>query len=223
MNRLAPTLRPGDTVLVGLSWNDVTTPQTVDAPQIAIVEGHLVKVEGDMEAKAARVRLYDATGIPVPLLQNLKSFFDVTSDISALVYNLYPRAKAIYYRWRDRSPMTDRFDAGVPDANFTLLARMRDQAEQSGARFVVVLLPNKIFFEDKAYAVYSVNGRDFPQQNTMGYISMPLCAKFGLICLDSFALLHAHQLDPVAYVVDGHYNPTGARLIGEWLAASVGR
>lgn len=214
-------IRPGDHVMVGLSWNDIITPQNVSArPAITVVDGYLVN--GDLASSGnsakARVAFYDATGIALPPLQDLKSFLDSMAQTSALMHFLYPRAKAVYYRYRTARPLETIVRGEVPEANFYLLAEMAEMVRQQGAAFTVLVLPDKIFFEDAAYAVYSVNGRDFPQQNYPGYLAQPLCRQHKISCLDAFDTLHRHQHDPVAYAEDGHYNPQGARVIARWLA-----
>lgn len=219
MNQLGPHLRPGDVVMVGLSWNDLITPQNVEVN--AIVDGYLVRGDVDVEAAKTSIKIYDTVGIAVPPLQSFKDVVEALAANSALMHNLYPRAKAVYYRYRSQSPLKALFDAKVPEANFVLLSRMKAMADDAGAKFVVVLLPDKIFFEDKAFAVYSVDGREFPEQNVMKWLAEPLCAQFAIRCLDAFPLLHAHQHDPVAFPIDGHYNERGTQLIGEWLAREL--
>jgi len=213
-------IQPGDHILVGLSWNDIITPQQVERENIQVVDGYLVSAAPNMSQAAlkARVVLFDATGIALPPFQDLKSFAESLSNISALMHFLYPRAKAIYYRYRSVRPLDAIMDGKVPEANFYLLSEMAALARDRGASFTVLSLPDKIFFEDQAYAVYSVNGRDFPQQNYPGYLIQPLCQQNNIACLDVFDVLHQHQFDPVAYGQDGHYNPQGARVIAAWLA-----
>jgi lysophospholipase L1-like esterase len=213
-------IRPGDAILVGLSWNDIITPQQVERENIQVVDGYLVNAAPQMSQTAlkARVVLFDATGIALPPFQDLKSFVESLSNTSALMHFLYPRVKALYYRYRSVRPLDAIMDGKVPEANFYLLAEMAALARDRGASFTVLSLPDKIFFEDQAYAVYSVNGRDFPQQNYPGHVIQPLCRHNHIACLDAFDILHQHQFDPVAYAQDGHYNPQGARVIAAWLA-----
>ncbi|MBX9635531.1 MAG: hypothetical protein K2X44_11175 [Magnetospirillum sp.] len=222
MRIVANELHPGDLVLIGLSWNDLITPQNIERPAVKLVGGYMVNANaGSEESSKARVRLYDATGIALPPMQDLKDMLEALSQTSALVHNLYPRAKALWYRLRENRPLDGIVASKVPEANFFLLAEIRDMATAKGARFAVALLPDKIFFDDAAYAVYSVNGRDFPQQNYMGYLARPLCEHFAITCLDTFPLLHDNQRATVAYAIDAHYTPNGARLIGRWMAEQL--
>lgn len=220
MQILAPHVRPGDQVVVGVSWNDLTTPQDM-APVMRIIEGQLVTAKpGELSEQAAeaRVKVFQATGVVIPQFNDLKMMLEGLSNISALVHTLYPRAKAVYYRWRSDRPLQALIADNVPESNFWLLADGIAALRSAGAETTVMLLPDRIFFEDEAWRIYSVNGRDLPVQNYMGHVAQPLCQKFTLTCLDSFGLLHANQNLPVAYRTDGHYNPDGARLLGEWLA-----
>lgn len=219
LKAILPQIKRGDVVAIGLSWNDLITPQSLAAEQIRVVEGYLVKAgTEDATVQARRIRLLEATGVYVPPLSDVKAALEALSQHSALVHFLYPRAKAIYYRLRRHRPVESLVANGVPDANMAILAGMREKVATAGARFVVVLLPDKIFFEDRAWEVYSVGGRDYADQNLMGALATPLCHQFALACLDAFELLHAHQHEPVAFPIDGHYNESGARLIGRWLA-----
>lgn len=223
IRHLTKEIQPGDQVLIGLSWNDLVTPQQVDGDTIQLVEGYLVNAIPQASAESVRQRVvfYDITGIAVPPLQDLKTVLEFLSHNSALAHFIYPRVKAIYYRYRKFRPLDAIVAGKVPEANFFLLSKIQDVVSARGAALTVLSLPDKIFFEDAAYAVYSVNGRDFPQQNYPGYLITPLCQKFNIRCLDSFEILNQHQNDPVAYVEDGHYNPQGARIIAHWLAPRV--
>jgi lysophospholipase L1-like esterase len=219
---LAPSLRPTDTILIGMSWNDLITPPS-DQESNRIVAGHLVSAgSGDSDAAIkARVRLYDFTGIRVPRFQSLKTVLDTLSQESALVSTLYPRAKAIYYRLRSHSPVGDLVKAGVPEANFLMMRQIAGLIAPTGARLVVVLLPERIFFEDGPFAVYSVSGRDFPTQDYQAALAQPLCRDAGITCVNAFPLLHDHHSDGLVFPVDGHFNAKGAALIGEWLAGAL--
>lgn len=223
IRHLAGEIQPGDQVLVGLSWNDLVTPQQVEGDSIQLVEGYLVNANPQASAESVRQRvvLYDMTGIAVPPLQDLKTVLEFLSNNSALAHFIYPRAKAIYYRNRIIRPLETIIAGKVPEANFFMLSQIQEILRSRGATLTVLSLPDKIFFEDAAYAIYSVNGRDFPQQNYPGYLIAPLCQTFQIRCLDSFDVLHHHQNDPVAYAEDGHYNPRGAQVIAQWLAPRI--
>ena len=228
---LLPMLGPSDTVLVGVSWNDLITPQPPlregspppPATQtMQVVEGHLVSTTGESrEAIAARVRFYKWSGIIVPPFQDLKSFLDALSQNSALVGLVYPHAKALYYRFRAETPVAGLIGQGVPEGNFIYLAYMRDRIEAKGARMVVALLVERQFFEDEAYRVYSVNGRDYAPQDYMNHLAEPLCLAYRIQCLNAFPLLHDHQGEGLVFRLDGHFNAKGAGLLGPWLADQV--
>lgn len=218
------SLEPGDTVLVGVSWNDIITPAAPDVAN-ALVEGYLVKSASvspeTIEETRSRVRFFKLTGIIVPPLQNVKDFFDALSQSSALVQLLYPRAKAIYYRVRAQSPVANLVKEGVPEANMLMLRGIADLVERRGARLVAVFLPERMFFEDEAYAIYSVNGREYPTQDYMGSLTMPWCERLQMSCLNAFALLHDHHREGLVFRIDGHFNPKGAALLGPWLSSRL--
>ncbi len=219
---LGDEIKSTDTVLVGVSWNDlITPPSQIEANQL--VEGYLVRAENaaNVEEARARVRFFEFTGIVVPPFQNMKDMLDALSQSSALVGLLYPRAKAVYYRLRSHSPVTGLVKEGVPEANVLLLRKMSDSVAARGAKMVVVLLPERMFFEDDAYAIYSVNGREFPSPDYMASLALPYCEKLGLTCLNAFPLLHEHHRDGLVFKVDGHFNAKGAALLGPWLAGQL--
>lgn len=223
---LLPRIRPGDKVVVGVSWNDVITPQA-SQPMLSVVRGFLVENQSQSAVPAdgltveTRIKMFEKTGIIIPRFSDLKGTLEELSHVSALMHFLLPRAKAVWYRIRSDRPVQDLVATGVPEANFILLAEMSKQVQAAGAHMVVALLPDRIFFEDAPYRVYSVNGRDFPAQNFPGYLARPQCQNLNLDCVDSFDLLHDHQSEGLAYIVDGHYNSKGAALIGPWLAEAL--
>lgn len=219
VRNIVDELGPADTVLIGVSWNDLITPPSQVEANI-LVEGYLVSAQAaqNVEEAKARVRVFEFTGIVVPPLQNVKDFFDSLSQSSALVGIVYPRAKAIYYRLRSQSPVRSLVTDGVPEANVLWLRRIADRVEGRGARLVTVLLPERMFFEDGAYNIYSVNGREFPTPDYQAYLATPLCQKFNLTCVNAFPLLHEHQSEGLAFKIDGHFTPKAASLLGHWLA-----
>ncbi|MBI3444155.1 MAG: hypothetical protein HY055_02015 [Magnetospirillum sp.] len=228
---LIPMLGPSDTVLVGVSWNDLITPlpelkDGVPPPpatqSMQVIEGHLVSNSGeDRDAIAARVKFYKWSGIVIPPFQGVKSALDALSQSSALVGLAYPHAKALYYRLRAQTPVAQLIGDGVPEGNFIWLAHMRDRIESKGGRMVVALLVERQFFEDEAYRVYSVNGRDYAPQDYMTHLAAPLCQIYRMQCLNVFPLLHDHQAEGLVFRLDGHFNAKGAALLGPWLADQV--
>ena len=230
LERVLAEARSGDAILVGISWNDLITPQD-RAWVMQVVEGYLVNAPsapaGSGSAAptadavtAARVRLYDYTGIVLPPLQNAKQLAEALAANSALAAFLEPRLRALWHRWRSATPLTQIVDGQVPEANFWLLYDMKERAKARGLRLAVVLLPERYFIDDSLYHAYSGGGRFFPERNYMGYIAQPLCRSFDIPCIDPFeALADRHRREPVTFAVDGHYNPVGAAVV----AASVAR
>jgi lysophospholipase L1-like esterase len=220
-----------DTIVVGVSWNDLITPQE---PQgvMRVVEGYLVNTPlrpadaaGPLAADsttAARIRLYDYTGIVLPPLQDAKQFAEALAANSALASFFMPRLRALWHRWRPATPLTQVVEGHVPEANFWLLYDMKERANAQGVGFAVVLLPERYFIDDAMYHAYSGGGRFFPERNYMGYIAQPLCRSFDISCIDPFeALVEHHRREPVTFHVDGHYNPAGAAVVAAVLAREL--
>lgn len=222
---IASGIAPGDTVLIGVSWNDIITPPPTEPVQQAVVAGHLVSAQAaapeNRDSTEARIKFYEWSGIVVPPLQDLKSVLDALSQTSALVGVTYPRLKAIYYRLRRHTPIATMVAQKVPEANFALLSAIRSIVEGRGARLVVALLAERMFFEDDAYRVFSVDGRDYPTQDYMASLAEPLCRDAGIDCLNVFPLLHHHQAEAIVFRIDGHFNAKGTALLGPWLADRI--
>ena len=224
---IVPTLRAGDLVLVGLAWNDLMTPQ--DPSLVArAVGGYLVTAPAGAAARAAaggqpapppgtswRLRLYRATGIAVPHFRDVGQFALDISRNSALLSLVASHLRTLYYRWRtDNNAYRPLAESGVPESNFELLAGMQRRARAAGAGFAVIFLPERFYFDDDLYRVYSQGGRAFPAQDYMAYLARPLCARYAIRCVNTFDALHRHYRDIMAYPVDGHYAPAGAARIG---------
>ena len=233
LKAILPRLRAGDLVLVGLSWNDLMTPQNPSLVAQA-VGGYLVTAPaGAAKAGGAgppapppgttwRLRLYRATGIAVPHFRDVGQFALDISRNSALLSLVASHLRTLYYRWRsDNNAYRPLAESGVPESNFKLLAGMQRRARAAGAGFAVIFLPERFYFDDDLYRVYSQGGRAFPAQDYMAYLARPLCARYAIRCVNTFDALHRHYRDIMAYPVDGHYAPAGAARIGEVAVQAV--
>ena len=230
LNRVLDEARHGDTVLVGVSWNDLITPQN-PVGVMRVVEGYLVNAPANPAAAdptaadpatAARVRLYDYTGIVLPPLQDAKQLAEALAANSALAAFLMPRLRALWQRWRPATPLTQIIEGQVPEANFWLLYDMKERSKARGIGFAVVLLPERYFIDDALYHAYSGGGRFFPERNYMGHIAKPLCRSFEIACIDPFdALVDHNRREPVTYRIDGHYNPAGATAVATVVAREI--
>jgi len=229
LDRVLAEARSGDIVLTGVSWNDLITPQN-PAWAMRVIEGYLVQsAAGTAEAPAAdartaaRVRLYDYTGIVVPPFQDIQHFAAMLAVNSALASFLVPRLRGLWQRWRPSTPLTQVVEGQVPDVNFLLLRHMKERAEPRGVGFGVVLLPERYFIDDAMYEAYSGGGRFFPERNYMNYLARPLCRSLEIRCIDPFeALVSGHRREPVTFRVDGHYNARGAAIIADVVAGQIG-
>lgn len=223
LQRLAPSLRPGDAVVVGMSWNDLMAPGG-ETQAMQVVDGYLVRRSADADSRAAewRIRLYQRTGFVMPQIEDLKGFLIGLADNSALASYLLPHARALYYRLRPiRNPYQPFLDAEIPRKNFWLLEGMRADAKWHGASFLVVLLPFRIFFEDATWRLYSRDGQIMAPQNYMAALALPLCAEFRISCVDTFPILHRHQKEGMAFAQDGHYTAKAATLIAAEVAPAL--
>jgi len=232
LDRVLAEARDGDFVLVGVSWNDLITPQH-PIGVMRLVEGYLVNALAEPAnppgetpapdtATAARVRLYDYTGVVLPPLQNAKQFAEALAANSALASLLMPRLRALWHRWRPGTPLTQIVEGQVPDANFWLLYDMKERARRRGVGLAVVLLPERYFIDDALYLAYSGGGRFFPERNYMAYLARPLCRSFDIPCIDPFdALTERHRNKPVTFAIDGHYNTVGADVVAGVVAKEI--
>lgn len=239
LDRVLAEARAGDRVLVGISWNDLITPQHASGV-MRVVDGFLVnapsaataepappadgRVAVKPDSAAARVRLYDYTGIVIPPFQDLKQFAEALAANSALGSFLMPRLRSLWHRWRPSTPLSQIVEGQIPEANFWLLYDMKERAAARGVGFAVVLLPERYFIDDALYEGYSGGGRFFPERNYMGYLARPLCRSFEIACIDPFdALAEEHRREPVTFRIDGHYNERGAAVIADIVARELTR
>jgi hypothetical protein len=234
LNYVLAAAQPGDRVLVGVSWNDLITPQSASGV-MRVVEGYLVKAPArdaarpaptpapeDDSATAARVRLYDYTGIVIPPFQGMKELAEGLAANSALASFVWPRLRSLWHRWRASTPLIQIVEGRVPEANFWLLYDMKQRAAGRGLDFTVVLLPERYFIDDALYHAYSGGGRFFPERNYMGYLARPLCQSFAISCVDPFdALYEHHRHEPVTFRFDGHYNERGAAVVADVVAQQL--
>lgn len=231
LKSIVATAAPGDVVLVGVSWNDLTTPQSRNLI-MKVVGGYLVRTPAGAKPGADpsppqrdipwRIWLYERTGVVIPRATALKPFLEGLAKVSALGSFLLPHIRGIYFRLRDNpDPFAEMIRDRVPESNFLLLDDMKRSAEAKRLRFAVLLLPSRFFVEDEVYRIYSQGGRAFPARNYQGHIARPLCERFGIACLDPFEVLKRHNAEGVVFPFDGHYNPRGAKLIGAFVADAL--
>lgn len=222
--RVANTLKPGDLVVVGVSWNDLMAPGG-EAEAVQVVEGYLVRrrdAPATVDDLAWRLKVFETTKLLIPPIENLKAFVIGLSANSAFATFLLPYVRAAYYRLRPAvNPYQHFLDLDIPRKNFWLLRAMREQTEARGGRLLAVLLPDQLFFDDAAYRLYSRDGTVIAPQNYMAAIALPLCREFRIECIDTFDALHRHQGERLAYRHDGHHTPRAAALIAETVTGAV--
>jgi hypothetical protein len=224
LDRIAPTIQSGDLVVVGMSWNDLMAPGG-EHEAMQVINGYLVRRRDDphkVHEIEWRLRVFETTKLIIPTTENMKAFVIGLSANSALATFLLPHARALYYRLRPTAnPYQHFIDLDMPRKNFWFLHAMRDKTEALGARFVVVFLPDRLFFDDAAYRLYSRDGAVIAPQNYMAALALPLCREFRFQCIDTFDVLHRHHKERLSFRHDGHFTPRAAALIADELAGPL--
>lgn len=231
--QVAPAVRPGDVAIVSVTWNDLVTFYAGKAfveTAVAAAKGASSVKAGGLELELAhplnyldpptwRYRLYEDYGLFVPSFDSAKAFGETMAHVSAAFGLLWNRVRLLYYRLRPADSFAKKVDADAFEYNFRTLKAIATVLERSGARVVVQLLPNRLFFDDFYYASYSKHGVAFPARDYMGHVAGPFCRDLGLACVNRFADLLTAQRDANTFAFDGHYNTAGAALV----AAALGR
>jgi hypothetical protein len=169
-----------------------------------------------------RVKVFRWTGLTIPSARSLKPFLEQMAQNSALASFLAPHIREVYFRLRrNNNPFLPILAQGAVEANFAMLSAMAAGAGQAGARFAVLFLPSRFFFEDAVYDAYSQGGKAFPARNYQNYLARPACEKLRLRCLDPFDILLKRNLEGLVFPIDGHYNPRGATLVAAFAAGAV--
>lgn len=119
--RVADTLKPGDLVVVGVSWNDLMAPGG-EAEAMQVVEGYLVRRRDDPAAVddlTWRLTVFETTKLLIPPIENFKAFVIGLSANSAFAAFLLPYVRAAYYRLRPAvNPYQHFLDLDIPRKNF---------------------------------------------------------------------------------------------------------
>ncbi len=160
-----------------------------------------------------RYRLHRRWGVFVPGFGSVSEFVASMNHVSSLFRYLAAKARLVYYRSRDRATLFGKIAPGTFDNNFLLLGAISERLKRRGARVVVALLPNRLFFDDYYYLAYSQGGRVFPERDFMMYIARPRCERLGLECISLFDALATEIRDRHTFAFDGHYNARGAERI----------
>lgn len=229
LTQILPTLTTADRVIVGVTWNDLHTQQTdsdiasaarnIEAamalPRAAALFAEPSVPHRFLYPDTWRYRTYRETGLFIPRVDDVKAVAESMLYASALYGLAYPRAKELFYRLRPTGAVFAKIPTGTFDSNFRLMETMRDAVEAKGARFDVILLPNRLFFDATYYRAYSQNGRVFPEQDYPGHLARKHCPSRRLNCVSMFPYLRTADRDAHTFRFDGHYNPAGARRIAD--------
>jgi hypothetical protein len=174
--QIVPVLSPNDRVIVFVTWNDLHSfqrrdgvsraasstnalaPVTPGAPISAIP----VQPVAYLGEYTWRYRLYGKTGIFVPRFDDVKTFVESMLFSSVLFNIAYPRIRELNFMFRSTDALFAKIPDGTFENNFRLLGNMGDAVRRTGAAFDVVLLPNRVFFDQTYYGAYSQGGKIFP-------------------------------------------------------------
>jgi hypothetical protein len=232
--QVAPAVRPGDVVVVSVTWNDLVTfyagkafvdRAVADAASVTGAAGGLELQLAEplryLDPPTWRYRVYEDYGLFVPSIESAKAFGESMVHVSAAFGLLWNRARLLYYRLRPADSFAKKVDADAFEHNFRTLKAIAAVLERRGARVIVQLLPNRLFFDDFYYASYSKNGVAFPARDYMGHIAEPYCRDLDLACVNRFADLLTAQRDAHTFAVDGHYNAAGAARVAAALGQDV--
>ncbi|MBL6929168.1 MAG: SGNH/GDSL hydrolase family protein [Rhodospirillales bacterium] len=233
---LSNIVRPGDQVIVSVTWNDLHTSQANSFVRRIVRDSQLLEQSGTepprlddgMDLLLAkplrrlgeptwRYWLYQRTGIFVPSFDSLGGFISSAPYASVLLGNVLPKARLLYYRHRDSGVLAKKVGPETINNNFQILSALSVLIKRRGGRLIVNLLPNRLFFDDYYYWSYSQGRQGFPAQDYMMYLAKQHCARFELECVTSFPALKTSTRDAHTFSFDGHFNKAGASRIAEFL------
>jgi len=234
LHQVSRALRKGDLVVVGVTWNDLISHISKtwirgardDAAQLADRVGALVAEPSDPLRRAGvetwRYRFYRWSGFLVPSVSSFKAFVESLTYSSAMANIAVPRLRLLYYRFRSEDAFVRKLDPDAVADNMEMLSILNDAVAAKGARMIVYLLSNRLFFDDTYYQAYSKGGKSFPVQEYMGYLTAPYCERLAMSCVSAFDALRTPGPDTYTFPFDGHYNEAGAkavaRRLGDYLA-----
>ena len=160
-----------------------------------------------------RYWLHLNTGIFVPSFRSAHDFVSSAVYSSAIMGIVIPQLRNLYYLLRP----SDTFFRKVGETTFKENAMVLKAAERvikaQGADVYVVVLPNRLFFDESYYKYYSKDGQVFPTQDYLWHELGPLCDKLEFKCLNTFNDLKTDISDWNNFRVDGHYNERGANAV----------
>ena len=131
------------------------------------------------------------------------------------------RARLFYYRIRPSNSFFEKIPHGSYQGNFLTLKALSYKLEKNGAKVLIQLLPNKMFFDDYYYNSYLKYCVVFPARNYMSFVASPFCKSLELNCVDRFYDLKTSTQDEHNQAYDGHYNEVTTEKIGQALAKDV--
>jgi len=235
LRQIVPTIRKGDLVVVGVTWNDLITPMPPEWIGRARADaaspgdggnGLAPKLTNPLRRAGEatwRYRFYRASGILVPSVSSLKAFAESLSYSSVIARIALPRLRLLYYRFRADDAFARKLDPDAVDGNMEMLSILNGAVTAKGGQMIVYLLSNRLFFDDTYYQAYSKGGESFPAQDYMSYLTAPYCARLGMACISDFDALATPGPDTYTFPFDGHYNAAGADAVARYLGRYLTR
>ncbi|MDA0339583.1 MAG: GDSL-type esterase/lipase family protein [Proteobacteria bacterium] len=227
-------LHSGDRVLIVLTWNDLTVDyRSYDSTRYSLRPCPDANQSRSYSASVNCVRhpknyyqqkvtwrrwLYEKTGFFVPAFSSIRGFLETAKFSSAAAFVALPKLKLLYYRLRKQKPLTGELSPENFTAVIRFAARIRDLAAPHGIDAAVILLPNRLFYDDQYYQAYSKAGAVFPERDYPSFATRDACRDNGLTCLSLFEALRTDKPDRYNFAFDGHLNPAGAEAVAQQVA-----
>jgi hypothetical protein len=168
-----------------------------------------------------RYNLYQSYGIFIPSISSLSALNQSLQFTLAIYRVVMSSSRLLFYRIRPSNSLFKKIPHNTFAKSFLALKALSHKLESQGAKVLIQLLPNRLFFDDYYYNSYSKNGAVFPDRNYMLYIATPYCESLKLNCVDRFPDLITSTTDAHNLPYDGHYNAPAAALIGTAIAGDI--
>jgi lysophospholipase L1-like esterase len=174
-----------------------------------------------LNPKTWRYYFYQKYGVFIPSIGSFSALNQSLQFISAFYRVIEPSARLLFYRIRPAQSLFEKIPHNSFEKNFLSLKVLSHKLESQGAKVLIQLLPNRLFYDDYYYNSYSKNGVVFPDRNYMHYIATPFCKSLNLKCVDRFSDLQTSTTNAYNLPYDGHYNASAAALIGAAITRDI--
>ena len=161
-----------------------------------------------------RRRIYNKTGLFVPVFSDLKTLFYTLSYTSKTFYIILPLVKNFYLKFRNYN--FEELLVENSKKNGKLLKKINDYIGKDND-VVFIFLPPKISYIDDVYKIYSQNGKIYPTQDFLYYLANSECKKYKLKCYSVFKKIRTKSPGKVEFKYDGHLNTRGSEIISNFI------